>query len=131
MLRSYKDGLRNWAAGALSGAFEVAEIDVRGIFHTDSISLIILSENSLEFFHHWSVIWRVRCGDEGTAAQTSGEAIEIEFLEIRDHARVVMAYAKEIAHVLLAWVAFFHCGVVRAKFSKQGFVVAQESRRVR
>src|SRR5580698_6805866 len=105
----------------------MAEIDVRGIFHADSISLIVLGENSLEFLHHGRVIRCVGCGDEGTAAQTSGQAIEIEFLEIRDHTRLIVAHAKEIAHVLLAWIAFFYRGVVRAKFSKQSFVAAQES----
>src|SRR5271154_5495778 len=33
--------------------------------------------------------------------------------------------------MLLAWIAFFYCGVVRAEFSKQSFVVSQESRHVR
>ena len=74
--RPYKNRLRKWMAGALSGAFQVAEIDVRGIFHADSIGLIVRGENSLEYFHHWCVIRRVGCGDKGTAAQTSGEAIK-------------------------------------------------------
>src|SRR5580700_10509545 len=130
-LRAMHGGWPNCAWDALPGTFQVAEIDVGGILQAYPVILIVLGENSLQFFHHGREIRMVSGGDERTAAQASGDAFEIKFLKIREGSPGVSVWAKEIAHVLLAWVAFLHAGVVRAEFSKQGFVVAEKGSCVR
>src|SRR5580704_7511772 len=127
MLRPYDGDLCNWATEALLIAFQAAEIEMGGIFEAYPVVLTVLGENSLQFFHHRREIRIVRGGNEGAAAETSGDAFEIKFLEIWQRARVVRDCAKEIVHVLLAWIAFFHAGVVRAEGPQQGFV-AEEKR---
>src|SRR6202030_4286435 len=98
MLRPYDGHLCKWATGALLIAFQAAEIDVSGIFEAYAVVLIVRGENSLQFFHHGREIRIVRGGDKGAAAQTSGDAFEVEFLDIRQRARVVRDGAKEIVH---------------------------------
>ena len=70
-------------------------------------------------------------GHERTAAEAAGKSFEIEFLKIWKLVRGVSTCAKKIAHVLFAGIAFLHTGVVGAKFSKQGFVIAEKGSRVR
>src|SRR5580700_915065 len=130
-LRAMHGGWPNCAWDALPGTFQVAEIDVGGILQAYPVILIVLGENSLQFFHHGREIRMVRGGDERAAAQASGDACEIKFLKIRECSRGVNVWAKKIAHVLLAWIAFLHAGVVRAEGSKQGFVAAEKGGCVR
>src|SRR5579859_915734 len=59
-----------------------AEINVRGIFEADAAIFVIGFEDAPEFSQHRREIRGVRRGNEGTAAQAAGEAIEIELLRI-------------------------------------------------
>src|SRR5580692_4355101 len=126
MLRHYKSGPRDWTGEALLGACQVAVIDVGGVFEADLASFVEFGEDFLQSLHHGRVGWGVGRGDERAAAQAACYAFEIEFLEIWRGARAVRIHEEEIAHVLLAGIAFFDRGVVCAVFAKQRFVGAQK-----
>src|SRR5689334_12667779 len=128
MLRPYKfrSGIANCRTEASGCSPQAAEINVRGIFEADAAILVVGVEDAPEFSHHRREIRRVWRGNKRTAAQASGEAFEIELLEIGKLGGAILVWTEEFAHMHFRRIVLLDALIVRAEVSKQVFVFADE-----
>src|SRR6266481_1077042 len=131
LLCPYKEIAAVLLCRASSAQLQAAIIKTRQIFYADGALFLMLAENIFKCRKHRREAGLIPGGHIGTAANAAGQALEVENLQIGNLPLPTGGGLEKSAHLFFTRITFVDARIVRAKFAKEGFEIAQERGRVR